>query len=403
MMKAVWNGVVVAAERRHGGDRRQPLFSGGLRCSSSTCCPATPRRCAPWKGQASYHTLLVNGDANPDAVWTYPEPKGSRGRDQRIACRLLERCAGHRVTQPVHARLSGRASRWRHGEIAALHRRRLQARSGVPPVGRVATRSRSTCWPPGLLARHLDDQGPRDPAPDRCGHRVCWRHTQSAQPRRFQTRMKRWWLKVAEQMRRAGRIVWRGLRSAGTAAQAGLTRPCGAEGIATAAPTRWVLAMPDVFSIRKTTVEDYAEPVAHEIKVRRADLLSDLRRPGQGCGLWRARQPVLVCAGAGHRRCRRGTGNLRRDGRRCPRFRGAAAGAPPSPPGAVHRVDGAGPRRRRTRVAGCRPPALARRRRRTILIDQTCCAGRIAHAHNAAPDQARAWHRSTADAPDGDC
>jgi uncharacterized protein (DUF427 family) len=28
-----------------------------------------------WKGQASYHTLFVNGDANPDAVWTYPDPK----------------------------------------------------------------------------------------------------------------------------------------------------------------------------------------------------------------------------------------------------------------------------------------------------------------------------------------
>jgi hypothetical protein len=29
-------------------------------------------------------------------------------------------------------------------------------------------------------------------------------------------------------------------------------------------------------------VEDYLEPVAHEIKVRRADLLADLRRPAKG-------------------------------------------------------------------------------------------------------------------------
>jgi hypothetical protein len=36
--------------------------------------------------------------------------------------------------------------------------------------------------------------------------------------------------------------------------------------------------MPDVFSIRHTTVEAYCEPVVHEVKVRRADLLSDLRR-----------------------------------------------------------------------------------------------------------------------------
>ena len=37
------------------------------------------------------------------------------------------------------------------------------------------------------------------------------------------------------------------------------------------------MAMPDVYSIRHTTVEAYLEPVVHEIKVRRADLLSDLR------------------------------------------------------------------------------------------------------------------------------
>lgn len=77
---------------------------------------------------------------------------------------------------------------------------------------------------------------------------------------------------VAEQMWRAGRIVWRGLRL-----RAPL--PASPDG---ATPTRWVLAIPDVYSIRSTTVEDYAEPVAHEIKVRRADLLSDLRQPDKG-------------------------------------------------------------------------------------------------------------------------
>lgn len=29
----------------------------------------------PWKGQASYYSLVVNGDLNTDAVWFYPEPK----------------------------------------------------------------------------------------------------------------------------------------------------------------------------------------------------------------------------------------------------------------------------------------------------------------------------------------
>jgi ABC-type sulfate/molybdate transport systems ATPase subunit len=37
------------------------------------------------------------------------------------------------------------------------------------------------------------------------------------------------------------------------------------------------MAKPDVFSIRNTSVEAYAEPLVHEVKVRRADLLADLR------------------------------------------------------------------------------------------------------------------------------
>ena len=41
------------------------------------------------------------------------------------------------------------------------------------------------------------------------------------------------------------------------------------------------MACPDVFSIRNTTVEAYLEPVVHEIKVSRADLLGDLKRPAK--------------------------------------------------------------------------------------------------------------------------
>lgn len=74
---------------------------------------------------------------------------------------------------------------------------------------------------------------------------------------------------VALQMQRAGRIVWRGLN---------LRAPR----IAEDGSTSWCMAMPDVFSIRHTTVEDYTEPAVHEIKVSRADLLSDLRKADKG-------------------------------------------------------------------------------------------------------------------------
>lgn len=75
--------------------------------------------------------------------------------------------------------------------------------------------------------------------------------------------------RVAVEMQRAGRIAWRGLTL-----RAPLVDETGA--------TQWVMAMPDVFSIRHTSVEDYVEPIAHEVKVSRADLLSDLRKPSKG-------------------------------------------------------------------------------------------------------------------------
>ena len=71
--------------------------------------------------------------------------------------------------------------------------------------------------------------------------------------------------RVALQMLRDGRIVWTDL-----SIRARLpTQPD--------EKTRWKICMPDVFSIRNTTVAGYLEPVVHEIKVSRADLLGDLK------------------------------------------------------------------------------------------------------------------------------
>ena len=65
--------------------------------------------------------------------------------------------------------------------------------------------------------------------------------------------------RVAREMTRAGRLAWQGLSLRAKIDEA------------------WVMAMPDVFSVRHTTVEAYLEPIVHEIKVQRSDLLSDLR------------------------------------------------------------------------------------------------------------------------------
>lgn len=99
--------------------------------------------------------------------------------------------------------------------------------------------------------------------------------------------------RVALEMQRAGRVVWRGLALRSPLcppdepAEPGPDDPAAPRtsdlaGLApaddAAAPAaRWAMAVPDVFSIRHTTREALVEPVVHEIKVRRADLLSDLR------------------------------------------------------------------------------------------------------------------------------
>ena len=71
---------------------------------------------------------------------------------------------------------------------------------------------------------------------------------------------------VTQMLLRDGRLVWTNLSlRAWVAPQA-------------EAPGRWKMCLPDVFSIRNSSVQAYLEPIVHEIKVSRADLLGDLKR-----------------------------------------------------------------------------------------------------------------------------
>jgi hypothetical protein len=71
---------------------------------------------------------------------------------------------------------------------------------------------------------------------------------------------------VAQSMAREGRIVWKGLQL-----RAALP-PEGED-----AANRWRMCVPDLLSIRNSTVQTYLEPIVHEIKVSRSDLLGDLK------------------------------------------------------------------------------------------------------------------------------
>ena len=73
---------------------------------------------------------------------------------------------------------------------------------------------------------------------------------------------------VACEMVRAGRIAWRALSLRARLAP-----------VSEGDKVRWCMVRPDVFSIRNTSVQTYVDPVVHEIKVNRSDLLGDLRRP----------------------------------------------------------------------------------------------------------------------------
>ncbi|HTU09873.1 MAG TPA: DUF427 domain-containing protein [Allosphingosinicella sp.] len=76
MVKAVWNGATIAesddtivVEGNHYFPR-EAVDPALLRESDThTLCP--------WKGTASYYSLVVDGVENRDAAWYYPETKAA--------------------------------------------------------------------------------------------------------------------------------------------------------------------------------------------------------------------------------------------------------------------------------------------------------------------------------------
>jgi uncharacterized protein (DUF427 family) len=82
-LKAIWNGTVVAESNDTVVVEGNHYFPAESLKREYTLPSNTHTMCS-WKGQASYLTLFVDGNANPDAVWFYAEPKDAaaeiRGR-----------------------------------------------------------------------------------------------------------------------------------------------------------------------------------------------------------------------------------------------------------------------------------------------------------------------------------
>lgn len=71
-MKAIWNGEVIAESDDTVVVEGNHYFPHDAIKKEFFKSSDTHSVC-PWKGTASYYTLEVNGDKNPDAAWYYPE------------------------------------------------------------------------------------------------------------------------------------------------------------------------------------------------------------------------------------------------------------------------------------------------------------------------------------------
>lgn len=73
-MKALWNHAVLA-------DSDDTIVVEGNHYFPPSAIkreyfkPSSTHTTCPWKGEASYYDVVVNGETNKDAAWYYPEPK----------------------------------------------------------------------------------------------------------------------------------------------------------------------------------------------------------------------------------------------------------------------------------------------------------------------------------------
>lgn len=75
-MKAIWNGQVIAESNDTIVVENNHYFPKDSVKTEFLTTSETQTTC-PWKGQASYYSLTVNGQTNQDAAWYYREPKSA--------------------------------------------------------------------------------------------------------------------------------------------------------------------------------------------------------------------------------------------------------------------------------------------------------------------------------------
>ncbi|HTI89239.1 MAG TPA: DUF427 domain-containing protein [Puia sp.] len=73
-MKAIWNEVVIAESTDTIVIENNHYFPADS-VKKEFLKPSDKNTVCPWKGQASYYSIEVDGKLNKDAAWFYPAPK----------------------------------------------------------------------------------------------------------------------------------------------------------------------------------------------------------------------------------------------------------------------------------------------------------------------------------------
>lgn len=73
-MKAIWNKKVIAESNNTVVVENNHYFPADS-IKSEFFTDSDNKTTCPWKGLASYKSLQVDGEANQNAAWYYPEPK----------------------------------------------------------------------------------------------------------------------------------------------------------------------------------------------------------------------------------------------------------------------------------------------------------------------------------------
>ena len=73
-MKALWNHRVIAESIETVEVEGNHYFPAAA-VKMEYLRPSNHRTTCPWKGEANYYTIVVDGETNPDTAWYYPDPK----------------------------------------------------------------------------------------------------------------------------------------------------------------------------------------------------------------------------------------------------------------------------------------------------------------------------------------